>query len=262
MKFNRLIVCGDSFSEGMTDEVVEGKFRGWADRLADELAEHSPGFTYANLAIRGKLVGEVIDDQVPVALTFVTGPETLISFHAGANDALRPGYDAAVTIAKYQGAVRKLAASGASILLFTVLEDTGNKGRGAEVWKKRFFELNAAIMEVGKEVGATISNANELDFFKDNRFLAFDRLHLNPDGHWRVSQGVLEVLGYPFDSAWRTPLPPAPKTPWIKRRAIGVLWFFVFALPWIWRRLRGKSSGDGRVSKYPEPVLWPKRASR
>ena len=241
----------------MTDELVNGNYRGWADRVADELALHSSNFTYANLAIRGKLVGQVVDDQVPAAINFVTGKDTLVSFHAGANDALRPGYDAAATIAKYQGAVRALAASGATILLFTVLEDTGNKGRGAEVWKKRFSEYNKAIWEVGREVGAIISDANDLEFFSDVRFLAFDRLHLNVEGHWRVSQGVLEVLGYPYDAAWRIPLPPAKKTPWLKARITGVLWFFSFALPWILRRIQGKSSGDGRSAKYPAPISWP-----
>jgi lysophospholipase L1-like esterase len=258
MIYNRFIVCGDSYSEGMSDEVVDGQYRGWADRVADELAKHSDSFTYANLAIRGKLVGQVIDQQIPEALKFVTGKDTLISFHAGANDALRPGYDSAKTIAQYQGAVRALAASGASLLLFTVLEDTGNKGRGAEVWKSRFSEFNKAVHEIGAEVGATVSDANGLDFFSDNRFLAFDRLHLNEEGHWRVCQGVLEVLGYPFNAAWRNPLPPAEPTPWIKQRATGVLWFFVFALPWIWRRLRGRSSGDGRTAKYPQPISWPR----
>ena len=258
MKYNRFIVCGDSYSEGMTDEVVDGKFRGWADRVADVMAQHSDQFTYVNLAIRGKLVGQVVDEQIPTALTFVSGKDTLISFHAGANDALRPGYDSAKTIAKYQQAVRDIAASGATLLLFTVLEDTGNKGRGSEIWKKRFSEYNKAIREVGREVGAIISDANDLDFFKDSRFLAFDRLHLNAEGHWRVSHGVLEILDYPYDPAWRNPLPPAKPTPWIKARINGVLWFFVFALPWIWRRLRGKSSGDGRTAKYPQPISWPR----
>jgi hypothetical protein len=161
----------------------------------------------------------------------------------------------------YQNAVRKIAASGATILLFTVLEDTGNKGKGSEVWKKRFSEYNNAIREVGAEVGAIISDANDLDFFKDNRFLAFDRLHLNEEGHWRVTQGVLEVIGYPFDSAWRIPLPPAKPTPWIKERITGVLWFFAFALPWIIRRIQGKSSGDGRIAKYPQPISWPRVSS-
>jgi len=242
----------------MTDEVIDGQYRGWADRVADEMAKQVKEFSYANLAIRGKLVGQVVDDQVPIALKFVTGKETLITFHAGANDALRPGYDASVTISKYQSAVRKLAASGATVLLFTVLEDTGNKGKGSEAWKKRFSEYNKAIREIGKEVGAIISDANDLDFFKDNRFLAFDRLHLNQEGHWRVAQGVLEVIGYPFDSAWRIPLPPAKPTPWIKQRITGVLWFFVFVLPWILRRIQGKSSGDGRSAKYPQPISWPR----
>ncbi len=255
--YNRLIVCGDSYSEGMTDVVVNGQYVGWADRIADEMAKHSDHFTYANLAIRGKTVKQVVEDQVPIAKTYVSGKDTLISFHAGANDAIRPGYDAAATIARYQGAVRELALTGASLLLFTVLEDTGNKGKGSKIWKERFHEFNKAIWEVGREVGATISDANDLDFFKDNRFLAFDRLHLNEEGHWRVSQGVLEVLGYPYDAAWRTPLPPAKKTPWLKARLIGILWFFVFVIPWVIRRLQGKSSGDNRSAKYPEPISWP-----
>jgi lysophospholipase L1-like esterase len=258
MRYNRFIVCGDSYSEGMTDEVVDGNFRGWADRVADEMAKHSDSFTYANLAIRGKLLQQVVDDQVPEAVKFISGKDTLISFHAGANDALRPGYDAAKTIAQYQSAVRELAKSGATILLFTVLEDTGNKGRGSEVWKKRFSEYNRAIKEVAAEVGAIITDANDLDFFKDNRFLAFDRLHLNAEGHWRVAHGVLEVLDYPNDPAWKIPLPAAKPTPWLKARLIGVLWFFTFALPWILRRLQGKSSGDGRRAKYPQPISWPR----
>jgi lysophospholipase L1-like esterase len=258
MKFNRFVVCGDSYSEGMSDEIINGQYRGWADRVADEMSKHSENFTYANLAIRGKLLGQVVTDQLPEAKKMATGKETLVSFHAGANDALRPGYDAAATIAKYQNAVREVAATGATLLLFTVLEDTGNKGRGAEVWKSRFADFNKAVREVGAEVGAIVSDANGLDFFKDRRFLAFDRLHLNQDGHWRVAQAVLEVFGYPFDPAWRTPLPAAKPTPWIKRRITGVLWFFVFALPWIIRRLQGKSSGDGRIAKYPQPISWPR----
>ena len=257
MKYSHFIVCGDSYSEGMCDEIVDGKYRGWADRVADEMSKHHPEFTYTNLAVRGKTVSQVVNDQVPEAIKYVTGKETLISFHAGANDAIRPGYDSAKTIALYQGAVRDLAKTGASLLLFTVLEDTGNKGKGSKIWKERFAEFNEAIREVGREVGATISDANGLDFFKDNRFLAFDRLHLNAEGHWRASQGVLEVLEYPNDPAWRVPLPPAKKTPWLKRRAMGLLWVFVFVIPWIIRRLQGRSSGDNREAKYPTPIAWP-----
>ena len=242
----------------MTDDIVDGQFRGWADRVADGLAKKSPSFTYANLAIRGKLLPQVIEDQLPVALSYISGPDTLVSFHAGANDALRPGFDPELAQQRYQGAVRKIAATGATVMLFTVLEDTGNKGRGSKVWQERFGAFNRAVREVGAEVGAIVVDANQEKFLSDKRFLAFDRLHLNSMGHSRCADAVLEKLGYEFDSTWRTPLPPATPTPWIKERAIGVLWFFTFALPWIIRRIRGRSSGDGRVCKYPTPISWPR----
>lgn len=242
----------------MTDEMVDGHYRGWADRVADGLAKESDTFTYANLAVRGKLLPQVIEDQLEIALSFVTGPDTLISFHAGANDALRPGFDQALAKQRYQSAVRTLAASGATIMLFTVLEDTGNSGRGSKLWQERFAAFNNGVREVAAEVGAILLDANQERFFSDRRFLAFDRLHLNSLGHSRSADAILEKLGYESDPGWRTPLPPAQPTPWIKERAIGVMWFFVFALPWIIRRLRGRSSGDGRVCKYPTPISWPR----
>ena len=55
MSFQRFIVCGDSYSEGMSDEVIHGKYRGWADRVADVMAQANADFTYVNLAVRGKL---------------------------------------------------------------------------------------------------------------------------------------------------------------------------------------------------------------
>ena len=257
MKYKRLIVCGDSYSEGMSDEIINGQYRGWADRIADVMASEVEGFTYVNLAVRGKLLKQVIDDQLPVAISYVTGSDTLFSFHAGANDALRPSYKPEVAIGLYEDAVRRVAATGATVMLFTVLERTGNTGRGSDVWAARFGEFNKIVRKVGAEVGAIIIDANNETFFSDNRFLAFDRLHLNAEGHHRVAQALLEKLGYQFDPAWRIPLPPAAPTPWLKKRVISAIWFFTFALPWIWRRLRGKSSGDGRTAKYPTPTSWP-----
>ena len=90
MRYTRFIALGDSMTEGMSDEQVDGKYRGWADRTADVLAKEISDFTYMNLAVRGKLLQQVIDDQIPLVPPHVTGKETLISFHAGANDVIRP----------------------------------------------------------------------------------------------------------------------------------------------------------------------------
>ena len=144
----------------MSDEVIDGKYRGWADRVADVMTTAHADFTYVNLAVRGKLISQVVEGQVPIALSYVTGPETLVSFHAGANDALRPGYQASVAIPLYQEAVRMIAKSDATLMLFTVLENTGNKGRGSELWEKRFSEFNQGVRQVGAEVGADAKLTN------------------------------------------------------------------------------------------------------
>ena len=52
----------------MSDEKKYGHYRGWADRVADVMATAHPDFTYANLAVRGKLVQQVIDEQITAAL--------------------------------------------------------------------------------------------------------------------------------------------------------------------------------------------------
>jgi hypothetical protein len=72
-----------------------------------------------------------------------------------------------------------------------------------------------------------------------------------------VAQGVLENLGLPFDENYKIPLPPAKKEFFLKRKVIGALWVATFVIPWIIRRLRGKSSGDGRAPKYPSLIAWP-----
>lgn len=242
----------------MSDEIINGQYRGWADRVADELSKHVDEFHYANHAIRGKLLPQVIEDQIPHAISQVTGRETLFSFHAGANDALRRGFDSELAKKRYQAAVREIAKSGATVMLFAVLEDAGNKGKAAKIWKERFSQFNLAIREVAEEVGAILLDPNNHSFFRDNRFLAFDRLHLNPEGHFRTAHAILEKLQYPCDPSWRVPLPPKKKWHDLARSLQTLPWIFVFAIPWILRRLQGKSSGDGRSAKYPQPTKWPK----
>lgn len=257
MKYNRFIALGDSFTEGICDEKRYGQYRGWADRVADVMAENQPGFQYANLAIRGKLLRQVIDEQLEPALAQVVDKSTLISFHAGANDVIRPKYDPDLVLSAYTEGARRVAASGATVMLFTVLEDSGKEGRLAEAWKKRFRDFNDNVRVVAREVDAILCDANEEPAFKDPRFLSFDRLHLNPMGHDRVAQAVLETIELPFDPSWRRPLPPAEETHQLVKGAVTAVWFTTFALPWMWRRARGKSSGDGRTCKYPHAINWP-----
>ena len=254
--FTRFIALGDSMTEGMCDEIIDGKYRGWADRVADTLAKESPNFSYANLAIRGKLLHQVIDDQIPSAATLVTGPETLISFHAGANDVLRLNYQAEAAFAKYEKGVSELTKTGATLIVFTVIDRVEGEGKTAKLWHERFSAFNMNVRMVAIKYGAIIIEADGAKWMADLRLLASDRLHLNSDGHWRLSQAVLEKLGRSSDPAWKIPLPPAPEKSKARKKIEKTLWIIAFVLPWIWRRLRGKSSGDGRSAKYETPITW------
>ena len=256
MKFRRYIAIGDSFTEGMCDDVVNGEFRGWADRVADVLADAQPGFEYANLAVRGKLLHQVITDQIPEVITMASGKETLITFHAGANDVLRPKYKSEIAFAEYREAVKALTATGATVVLFTVIETVDGKGKTADLWVERFTAFNRNVRSVAQEFGAILAEAQQAPWLADRRFLAVDRLHLNAEGHWRMSQAVLEILNYPSDATWRIPLPAAKKKSRLRKAVENVYWIFIFVLPWIWRRLRGRSSGDGRSPKYPTLRPW------
>jgi lysophospholipase L1-like esterase len=80
------VAIGDSFTEGLNDPAPGGGFRGWADLVAGALAARQPEFRYANLAIRGKLVTQVVTEQLPRALELA--PD-LVSLAAGGNDILR-----------------------------------------------------------------------------------------------------------------------------------------------------------------------------
>jgi lysophospholipase L1-like esterase len=255
--FTRFIALGDSMTEGMCDDIVDGQYRGWADRLADVLAEQTKGFSYFNLAIRGKLLHQVINDQIPIAKRYIEGPQTLVSFNAGANDVLRPNYKPEKAMAEYRAAVADLAATGATLILYTAIEKVDGKGKAAELWHQRFSDFNINVRAVAKEHGAFLAEARRAPYLGDKRFLHSDRLHLNTEGHRRFAEGVKEVLGLPFDSTWNLPLGPAPKKNFLVEKAINVKWIITFVIPWIWRRLRGKSSGDGRSAKHFAPVPWP-----
>ena len=246
-------------TEGMKDEVINGQYRGWADRVADGLAKDNPEFTYMNLAVRGKLLKQVAEDQVPRAVAYIEGKQTLVSFHAGANDVLRPNYKPEISLPEYEKAVKQLTDAGATVIIWTVIDKVEGKGRSAALWHMRFSNFNENVRAAAAKYPVILFEGRQAEFLNTRKFLAFDRLHMNTEGHYRLANLVLERLGYEFDSNWK--IPPVPDKP--KNRLVRVIsnisWILVFVLPWIWRRVRGTSSGDRRSAKHQVPVKWNKR---
>ena len=107
MQIGSFVALGDSFTEGLDDpRADQGGYRGWADRFAQMLAARQPGLRYANLAIRGKVLRQVAEEQVPQAIAM--SPD-LVSLAAGGNDLLRFRGDPDVLAQSFDDVVRTLS---------------------------------------------------------------------------------------------------------------------------------------------------------
>jgi lysophospholipase L1-like esterase len=247
------IALGDSFTEGLADARQEGGYRGWADRFAEHLAARNPGLRYANLAVRGKLLGEVVSEQLPVAVAMA--PE-LVSLAAGGNDLLRPGADPDRLAATFDGAVASLRAAGSEVLLFT-----GFDPRTFPIlrWiRGRVAVYNMHLRAIADRYGCAVVDLWSMPVLCDRRAWSDDRLHLTAEGHHRVALRACEAVGVPPDGDWREPLPMlggalSPATSgWLAARQLDARWARRYAAPWVRRRLRGVSSGDGIQPKRAE----------
>ena len=254
--FERFVAFGDSITEGLCDPHPRGGFRGWADRVAEGLAVAQGSVEYFNLAVRGKRLEQVVSDQIPLGMPYVSGANTLVSFHAGANNVLRPGYDPSWLFPMYRQAAERIANTGAQLMLFTVQEVKNPETKTARLWNERFGSFNANVREVAEATGALLLDGNRFDVFFDKRLIAADRLHLNEEGHRRVAAAALANLGLPHDADWKELFPEAVPDTFGARIQSNVQWTTSFLIPWAARRLTGKSSGDGRVAKHLEPQIW------
>jgi len=244
---------GDSFAEGLGDDRADGTNRGWADRVAEGLAAASAAVsaapvTYANLAIRGKLLGPLLAEQLDPAISL--RPE-LLSISGGNNDVIRPHVSIAANTARLEAAIDRAAQSGAHVVFVTVANMTRHLPLGHLIEARGDRFARGIQAWVSKEHVTIVDNWFDTELY-DNRFWAPDGLHLNSLGHRRVAAKVLEALGV---SALEEAESTVPATPSPSR---GEHWR-EHVLPWIGRRLTGKSSGDGRLPKRAtlEPVSAP-----
>lgn len=243
-----LVAIGDSFTEGLDDWRPDGTPRGWADRVAEQLGARQPGFRYANLAVRGKLLDQIVSDQLPVAERL--RPD-LIAFCAGGNDIIRFSCDSDDLARRFDAALERVTATGAQVLVFTGF-DLGRMHPLIRRLRGRVACFNELMRASAERYGSLVVDLWGMSPLADPRAWGRDRLHLTPDAHHRVALRVLETLGEPVVEDWRTPLPAAEPTPWRDRQREDLLWMRDFVAPYVRRRLQGHRTGDGFEPKRPE----------
>lgn len=245
------IAIGDSFTEGMNDVLPDGSMGGWADRLARRLALASPGLSYANLAVRGKLLDQIVADQLGRALN--AAPD-LVGFSAGGNDLMRPGSDPDDLAARYDAAVAALRDGGSQVLVFP-----GADTHGAPLLQRmrgKVATYNEHLRAIALHRECVVVDLWAMQALRDRRAWSADRIHLSAEGHERVALLAAQSLGLPVEADPFEPWPLQDALTRAEQRHENVQWAREYLVPWVGRRLRGRSSGDGMVGKRPalEPL--------
>jgi lysophospholipase L1-like esterase len=244
----RYVALGDSQTEGLNDGDELTGYRGWADRLAEALSRLNPELLYANLAVRGRLAGQVRAEQLEPALALRPDLATVV---AGMNDLIRPRFDAAEVSAHLEAMFAALTEAGAHVATLT-FPNIGKIIPIARPLLPRVLELNARIRAAAARHGVTVMEPFPHPVTTDPRIWSSDRLHANGLGHTLIAAAMAHALRLPgSDDTWTRPLPPLPPHPLWRVSYAEARWLASFLGPWIWRRVRRRSSGDGRVAKRP-----------
>ncbi|MEI2714082.1 MAG: SGNH/GDSL hydrolase family protein [Nocardioides sp.] len=247
MAYQRFVALGDSFTEGVGDPDPQrpNGVRGWADRVAETMAQHDPDFTYANLAIRGRKLPQIIEEQIEPAIAM---KPDLITIHGGGNDILRPRIDVDALARSYDDAIARLRTTGAHVVMFTVF-DPGPGGIYGPI-RGRFALFNEFVREIADSRGVTLVDMWRMRDEDVAEVFDEDRMHLNAAGHRHIAHAVLQALDLPHEPehAERHKLPVLGRR---ERWRANAQWSREYLGPWIHRRVTGRSSGDGLPPKHP-----------
>lgn len=254
LRWSRYVALGDSITEGWCDPVVGNSepWLGWADRLAmilDGSARlREEPFAFANLAVRGRRIRHVVRDQVPHAIDL--GAD-LVSILVGGNDLMAPAADPDALAAELEEGVAALRSRGCDVLLATCFDP--RFAFFLKPFRGRAAVYNANLWSIARRHGTYTLDLWGVRELQARAMWAEDRVHLAPDGHRLLAVRAAHALGVPYaEVAPRMtsplPVPPraAPLTAWG--------WLGRHALPWVGRRLRGVSSGDGMSPKLPHLI--------
>lgn len=240
----RFVAIGDSFTEGVGDELPDGRVRGWADLVARGWADVSEEpIEYANLAIRGKLIEPIVAEQLEPALAL---RPTHLSFNGGGNDMLRPRTSISHVADLFSHVLRRCDEEGVTLILLSGANPSAQLPMSRLI-QRRGDQLSAAVVQRIADRPDVVRALNWPDReLSTPGYWSQDRLHMNARGHHRVAARVLAALGQEPPATWWS-LPELPDA--VRLRS--ATYYREHVGPWVRRRLTGTSSGDGREPKHP-----------
>lgn len=245
VRWHRVVALGDSLTEGLCDPDPDGALRGWVDRLAMLLAGAGT-MSYANLAVRSRRVDDLAERQLAQARRL--RPE-LVTILIGSNDLVKLRPDIPALAARVEEAVLRLRADGADVLLVTPFLPSRPESRPLA---RAFAGFATALSGVAARTGALLLDTDLIPELGRRENWADDLVHLSPAGHRLLAYRAASLLGVAhadelagLDETFHAAANQLPRREWWRRHA----------LPWLWRRARGRSAGDGLGPKHDGYVL-------
>ncbi|MCV7174354.1 SGNH/GDSL hydrolase family protein [Mycolicibacterium sphagni] len=247
--FSRYVAIGDSQTEGLWDGDDTIGVIGFADRLAALLDARYPGLMYANLAIRGKRVIDVLNEQLPQALAM---EPDLVTVCVGMNDVTRPGRMFTAAMADLENVYQQLADSGATVVT-TLFPDVAKMLPVGRLIGSRIREVNDVIKGAADLHGFGLVDLYNAESMNEPSIWSHDRMHASTRGHILFADAAAEALKLPGSNHdWALPSGEEIRDNTWHRTYAQVQWTRGLLIPWLWRHARGRSSGDGRKPKYGE----------
>jgi uncharacterized protein (DUF952 family) len=181
---------------------------------------------------------------------------------------MRPTFALDEVVENLDAMLAALTAAGATVLTNTFPDPSSI----APLFRRlahRVAAYNERIHHVARARGALVVDFAARGVGTDLRIWSPDRIHANPHGHSLIAAAFADTLGLPGFTGWDDPLPTAARVSAVRRAGAELRWLGGDVAPWMLRRVRGRSSGDGITAKRPrlvpvaplfhllEPVSWP-----
>lgn len=189
--WKRFVSIGDSFTEGIGDEVEEIALKSWVDHFVQLCVND---IEYANFAKRGLVTKEIRTQQLEKAVTF--NPD-LVSIIAGANDVLKGRWDHQEYKNNMEFMIDTLSKTDADIIIASLPDFTVRLPFSSEkkqVLKEQLLEANEIILSLSREY-----KLHHVDFWNhhlvnDNTLWSTDLIHPNSKGYVKVAELIFSSL--------------------------------------------------------------------
>lgn len=246
--FRSYVAIGDSLSEGLGDFGFEFRREhcGWTDRLAALLSFEARtrgfDFQYANLALRGSKLRRIMSDQLVAALRL---QPDLVTIMAGSNDMFTSDSKLPELEKIFREGLQLLIAAGCEVVVANTINPIHL--RVFSRMAPRAERLSRMLERVAAEFGIRVIDVHGIESFSELYYWAEDMVHFSGHGHIKVANRAAEVLNLTH----RMPEARLEDMTAPSRTFFATLeWVRVYVIPFISRRIRKVSSGDGMQPKH------------